>query len=183
MSPSISIDVLVDADECFRSAANTQGKENIKTSITKWSDWLHAEHSPIRVMQLRINMIGIPYYVAMHLVRHTEGVIPFVRSQRSDITNPVDYDRRKAPQDSTVDYRPVLNPQSLINISRRRMCTRADIDTRKLWIKVRNAIENSPNLYVSEIAKVMMPDCAYRGFICHEIKSCGFANHWKDKDN
>lgn len=180
---SIKIDLLVGVEECFISAANTAGKPLIYQNIDVWEKWLHAEHSPIRVMQLRINMLDIPYYIAMHFVRHTEGVLPFVRSQRSSSPNPVDYDRRDASQSTTVDYCPVLNPQSLINISRRRMCTKADEETRKIWFQVRNEIERYPDPYVSIISRVMVPDCIYRGWVCHEIKSCEKNTHWKDVDN
>ena len=180
----VTIDQLVGIEECVKSAAHTQGvePEEIKMTPEKWLAWLHAEHSPIRVMQLRINMIDIPYYSAMHMVRHTQGVIPFVRSQRPEARNSVLYDRRKAPQDVPVSYRPIMNPQTLINVSRRRLCSRADETTRLIWEIAKAAIATDPDLYIKQIAKVMVPDCIYRG-ACHELQSCGHMPHWKGIHN
>ena len=179
---NITVEVLTPAIECFKSARQTQGMqfEKITPSVKTWISWLHAEHSPIRVMQLRINMTFVPYYIAMHLRTHTEGIMPFVRSQRDTAISPVDYDRRKAPQNAPVDYCPVLNPQSLINISRRRLCRKADKDTIEVWKEVKRVIENHPDDYVAAIAPLMMPYCEYRGDICHEINSCGLYPNWKD---
>lgn len=179
---NVTIDLLIGVDECVKSARQTQRLSGGKTlSVDTWLNWLHAEHSPIRVMQLRVNMHDIPYYTAMHLVRHTQGITPFVSSQRDTAINPVDYDRRKAPQDALVDYCPVVNPQSLINISRRRLCTHADEVTRQIWGEVKKAIAAHDDPYVAAIAKVMMPDCDYRSGICHELKSCGYRQGWRGR--
>lgn len=176
----VEIETLVGIEEAVRSARQTQGLDG-KSAISteRWLDWLHAEHTPIRVYLLRVNWIDIPYYVAMHLVRHDKGVVPFVRTQRDTSMNPVDYDRRKAPQDAIVNYCPVLNPQSLINISRRRLCTHADNITSLAVIMAKDKIASDSNPYTAMIARVMVPDCEYRG-ACHELNPCGKMPTWKN---
>ncbi len=66
----------------------------------------------------------------------------------------------------------VLNAQALINISQVRLCGKADEITREIWQQVTWKIRASDNPYIKAIGTVMMPRCAYRGGICHELKSC-----------
>jgi len=169
-----------DIQEVAEAAAETQGVKASPLTVDKWLKWLHSEHSMIRVYQISIELIGIPYYVSVHLVRHKIGVEPFVRSQRDTSMNPVEYDRCKAPQDALVNHRMVLNPQALINISQVRMCNKADKATRGVWNEVFLAIKGHENPYVSAIANVMMPRCEYRGGVCHELKPCGRYPHYTE---
>jgi len=168
----IRVRPLVDVQECGRVARATQGLTGNIVSLKTWKKWLWAEHSMIRVFLLSVEIIDIPSYASVHLVRHHIGVEPFVRSQRSTAMNPVDYDRRKAPQDALVNHTMILNPQSLINISRKRLCNKADIATRQVWQEVLEVIRRHDNPYVAAIADVMMPNCDYRGK-CYEIVPCG----------
>ena len=64
-----------------------------------------------------------------------------------------------------------LNAQEIINISRARLCNRAEKETRKIWNKV---IEELRKIE-PELANACVPNCFYRGF-CPEFKSCGFNN-------
>ena len=163
------------------AAARTQGRPIKTLSPETWLRWLHAEHSMIRNYWLAIDMVGIPYYVSVHLVRHKIGVEHFVRSQRPDSMNPVDYDRRQAPQDALVSHLMVANAQALINISQVRLCSKADNATWQVWRAVKQAIQNHPDPYVSAIAEVMVPRCVYRGGVCHELRSCGDGHHYLDQ--
>ena len=86
--------------------------------------------------------------------------------------NPGGYDRNEAPQNAPVNHIMVLNPQSLINISRKRLCNKADLATMKLWYLVREVISRHRDSYIAAIASVMVPDCVYRGR-CNEMVSCG----------
>jgi len=179
------MEVIVKANTDIRvvaeAAAETQGLEPAALTVDKWLKWLHSEHSMIRAYQISIEMIGIPYYVSVHLVRHKIGVEHFVRSQRGTSINPVDYDRRKAPQDALVNHKMVLNPQALINISQVRLCNKADVATREVWHNVYQAIKEHKNPYISAIAEVMVPRCEYRGGICHELQPCGRYPHYLQK--
>jgi len=162
-----------------RAAAETQGIETSSLTVGRWLRWLRSEHSMIRLYQISIRLVGIPSYVSVHLVRHKIGVEHFVRSQRDTSMNPVDYDRRKAPQDALVNHRMVLNPQSLINISQVRLCNKADQATRNVWYNVLLVIWGHENPYISAISEVMMPRCEYRGGVCHELRPCGKYPHYK----
>lgn len=173
----IKVRSLVDVQECGRVARATQGITGNIVSLRTWHQWLDAEHSQIRVFLLSIEMVDIPSFVSVHLVRHKNknkevGIEHFVRSQRPTSRNPVGYDREKAPQDVPITHTMILNPQALISMSRRRLCNKADPKTRQWWQDVRNAISHHDNPYIAAIADVMMPDCEYRGR-CHEIVPCG----------
>jgi len=174
----IKVRALVDVQECGRVARATQGLTGNIVSLKTWQRWLRAEHSMIRVFLLSIEMTDIPYYVSVHLVRHKFGVEHFVRSQRPTSMNPVGYDRNEAPQNALVNHTMVLNPQALINISRKRLCNKADPATKRLWQYVRDVISRHSNPYVAAIASVMVPDCEYRGS-CHEVVPCGKYNELK----
>lgn len=165
---------LVKVKGTWRDIANrcntTVGKEiKVKEPSLSWKKQiLLAEHSPIRTMIFTIRMIDIPYYVSVHLVRHKIGAEHFVKSQRTDRTG---IDRTKLTHDSLVTHEMELNIQTLITISRKRICYKADVETRKLWKEVYLCIEH----YDDIIASVLVPECVYRGF-CPEFNSCGFCN-------
>ena len=168
----VAIRPLTDVTECARVARLTQGLKVGILSLSTWRKWLRAEHSMIRVFILAIEMRDIPYFASVHFVRHKIGVEHFVRSQRSTAMNPVDYDRHRASQDALVDHTMVLNPQALINISRKRLCNKADPITQAVWWQVRRTIAEHNDPFVAVIAEFMWPDCLYRGR-CQEIKPCG----------
>lgn len=165
------IRALADVKECGHVARLTRGLKSDGVSLDAWRKWLRTEHSMIRVFLLAIEMTSIPYYVSVHLVRHKIGVEHFVRSQRPTSMNPVDYDRRQAPQSALTDHTMILNPQALINISRKRLCNKADPATQTIWRRVKEAIGAHDDPYIAAVAEVMLPDCKYRGG-CHEITSC-----------
>jgi hypothetical protein len=102
----------------------------------------------------------------MHLVRHKVGVEFFVKSQRTDRTG---VDRDNLPQSEKVNMRIEATAQALINISRKRLCGKAASATRAVWNVVKDTIASvNP-----ELAKVMVPECVYRGF-CPELKCCRY---------
>ncbi len=127
---------------------------------------LRAEHSPIRLVEYDIRITGIPYWVAMHFVRHHEGVHWFCSTQRDDrIIH--DLSREKMPQDTPINVLMSVNAQALINISRKRMCTQAAQATREVWEAVIRALGKVDLAMV----EACVPECIYRGF-CPELKSC-----------
>lgn len=129
---------------------------------------LLAEHSPVRVGMLRIKVFNIPSWVATHLVRHHVGVEKFVSTQRSDRTG---VDRNALPQGALVDISFHMNFQAIINISRKRLCTKASPETREVWQAILEAIKE----YEPELYEVAARECVYRGF-CPELECCGYAN-------
>ena len=66
------------------------------------------EHSPIRIKSFNILIENIPYWVAMHFVRHHVGVTPFVSTQRDDRQLDENYDRNTTGQGEPVKLRMVL---------------------------------------------------------------------------
>lgn len=143
------------------AAYTTADKDKeIKAPLSKW---LASEHSPIRCLWFAIRFHGLPNYVAKHLVRHSVGCVPFEKSMRPDRGGPKNV-TRMTPTNLLL----TANAQSLINISRRRLCTQASSDTRKIWENVREAVR----IVCPELADAMVPECEYRGR-CTEFKSCG----------
>lgn len=173
----IKVRPLTNVRECARVARFTQGMEGDSLSLATWRKWLWSEHSMIRVFTLSVKMYDIPSFASVHFTRHKVSIHPlevehFVRSQRPTALNPVDYDRGEAPQNQLINHALVLNPQGLINMSRKRLCNKADPVVLAIWRQVRATIAAHDNPFVAAIAEVMLPNCEYRGG-CHEIVSCG----------
>lgn len=137
---------------------------------------IKAEHSPLRCLQFTIDFYDIPYYVSVHLCRHVHAQ-PFVSTSRPDINGnmkPRDEQKKSDP----VNMRLLVNAQEIINISRVRLCSKAEGTTRMLWMKaIRELVKIEPFL-----ANACVPNCLYRGF-CPEIKPCGFSTSDVDAFN
>ena len=129
---------------------------------------LLAEHSPIRSLKYNYTWFDIPYWVSVHFTRHWLGILHFVKTSRTDRTGIA---REKLPQDNPVNHKIEVNAQALINISRKRLCTKASKETREKWQDLKT--------YISEVdpivSSVMVRECIYRGF-CPEFNSCGYVN-------
>ena len=123
------------------------------------------EHSPIRLREFKIVLENCPSWVATHFVRHHIGVEKFVSTQRTDRTG---VDRNKLPQDTPVRLQMNCNAQAMINISRKRLCNQASKETRKVWEKVIETLQEIDK----PLADCCVPECVYRGH-CPEFKGCG----------
>lgn len=132
-----------------------------------------SEHSPLRVIHLVLRFEGIKSWVATHFVRHHEGVTPWVSTQRTDRTG---VDRDNLPQGALVNIDIETNGQSLINISRVRLCYQASKETREQWQDVKVAIKEE--LHEPEMSDAMVPNCVYRCG-CPEFSACGFFEKFK----
>lgn len=127
---------------------------------------LRAEHSPIRTVVYWVQMFGIPSFVSVHLVRHHIGIEHFVQSMRDD--------RGGAGDDVVTRLTPVnhamlINAQALINVSRKRLCSKAHRETQMVVRALRGAIRQTE---LPEVADFMVPECEYRGE-CPEPNGCG----------
>ena len=129
------------------------------------------EHSPIREITVTAEWEDMPYWTAMHLVRHHIGCQPYVMSQRDDrqLGNQTHEGRKNAPQDAPVKFRFTFNVQAIISISRKRLCYGASKETRQAWEMFLNRLYD----YEPELVDSCVPDCVYRGW-CYEFKSCGW---------
>ena len=136
---------------------------------------LLAEHSPIRIMRFNHVLQDIKSWSATHLTRHSVGFLPFVKTQRTDRTG---IDRGKLPQDEPVDMRIDANAQSIINTSRKRLCSQASPETTGAWEAFLEELRDTE----PELFEVCVPECVYRGF-CPEFKSCGYceSDHYADR--
>ena len=62
------------------------------------------------------------------------------------------------------------NAQTIINISRKRLCTSSSVETRKAWRSFLDELKKEE----PELVSVCVPDCIYRGH-CYEYQTCGFS--------
>jgi hypothetical protein len=135
---------------------------------------LLSEHSPIRKLKFSWVWHDLPSWVSVHFVRHKVGIEHFVKTQRTDRTG---IDRNNLLQGALVIHECEANAQTIMNISRKRLCLQASIETREAW-----------GLLLSEIKKVepilyslCVPECVYRGG-CPEFFSCGMMKTKKYND-
>ena len=149
------------------STMNTIGKDS---GIYPDSNWkrrlLMSEHSPIRNMSFYWRWVGIKYWVSTHFVRHKIGIDHYISTQRTDRKG---IDRDEIGQGTKVNHSCSANAQSLINISRKRLCNCASKETRDAWVELKNEVAKTE----PELASVMVKECVYRGF-CPEMFSCGY---------
>jgi len=166
---NIFTEILTKWSSVLNAARTTVGKEEINKEPT--SNWkkrmLLAEHSPIRFILINWKWLSLRSWVSVHFVRHKIGIEHFVKTQRTDRTGMA---RDKFPQDALVDHECIANAQSLINISRKRLCSTASPETREAWKLLLSDLRDKE----PELVSVCVPECVYRGF-CPELKCCGYA--------
>lgn len=149
------------------TAMNTIGKTTGKYPNKDWKRRLIiSEHSPIRMMKFYWRWEGIKSWVSVHMVRHKIGIEHWVQTQRTDRTG---INRDELPQGALVNHCCEANAQTLINISRKRLCNCASPETRLAWTHVKDKIKEVE----PELASCMVKECIYRGF-CPEMYSCGY---------
>lgn len=165
----ITVERLTPWSLALELARNTMGKEdNGKEPSSEWKrKMLLARHSPIQAVFYHIKMVGIPYWVSVHLVRHKVGVDHWIRSQRSDRTG---VSRDELPQGAPVVHEMVANAQAILTISRKRLCHQASPETRQAWTKVVEALRKAGEV---ELANACQPECVVCGGLCPELKPCG----------
>ena len=146
---------------------NTVGKSSTKAPTHDWVKRLvEAEHSPIRELWFGIRM-EIPYWVSVHFVRHHIGVNHYVETQRDDRTSDV-APRGDKPQSASVRHIMSINAQELINMSHKRLCKQASLETRE----VMQAIVKAVVTVCPYMKDVLVPLCVYRGGRCTEMFPC-----------
>jgi hypothetical protein len=156
-----SVRKLTDLALLQRACAVTMGRAASRAQLETLYD---CEHSPIRTQLFWVEMLGIPSFVSVHLVRHKVGVEHFVRSLRDDRGGKGDEGRL-----SPVNHFMLINAQALIQMARKRLCGAAHLQTRRVMHALRDAVAVADPV----LARFMVPECDYRGGRCHELKSCG----------
>jgi hypothetical protein len=152
------------------NALETQRKYSEKVPSSKLKmKYILSEHSPIRSLDFVWRWIDIPYWVAVHIRTHWNGIDHYISSQRNDIQ--FEYDRRKAPQDEMVNHRCSGNAQAILTISKARKCINASLETRQAWQLFLDTLQP----YAPELVSACVKPCVYRNGICPELfKPCGF---------
>ena len=153
----------------FKAACETTSNKEIKSVdrlIALKSRMYLAEHSPIRMREFWIHLANIPTFVATHLVRHHVGIDHYQMSHRFDRTGtPDEQSNRLTPTNISMH----VNAQALINMARKRLCSKASKETRKVMEVIKEAIR----VLDPALAEVMVTECVYRNH-CPEEKSCGY---------
>lgn len=161
------VDVWPKVKRAARTTISREGEGTYPTDAWKKTILL-SEHSPIRKIKFSWKWIGLKSWVSVHFVRHFQGILHWVSTQRTDRTG---VDRDNSPQNTPVDHECEANAQALINISRRRLCSQASPETRAAWKEVKAEVAKVDPI----LASVMVPECIYRGF-CPEMNCCGYVN-------
>lgn len=174
----------------LNAARRTIGKPPLnKEPSDNWRKMvIMAEHSPIKLVEYLISFKDLRQWVGVHLLRH-EHMLPFIHSQRVDrredidsltervisiIEEDVKSDESFNKRDYLFQGEPndqdfVVNAQTLINISRKRLCHCASKETREAWVAVKEAIKEFDPI----MASFMVPNCIYRSR-CPEMNTCGY---------
>jgi hypothetical protein len=157
--------------DVLNAARFTQRKEpKSGEPSVKWKKKIiKAEHSPLRCLMFNIDLYDIPRYVSDHLVRHVHAQ-PFVSTGRSDVLKE-NLPRDEQKMTDLYNTRLFLNAQEIINISKVRLCWKAERITQATWTRVIQELSKIE----PELAAACVPSCVYRGH-CPEFKSCGFSD-------
>lgn len=151
-----------------RCALVTVGKDSETPPTEEWKrKSLEARHSYIRELNFVFRITGIPYWVAMHLVRHHVGCQPYIKTQRNDRQSV--YDRGEAPQNAPVDMMWSLNAEALMTLANKRLCWLAALETRETVRKMCGLVHGR----CPEFLGYLVPNCMYHGGKCHEMQPCG----------
>ena len=116
-----------------------------------------------QVTDISIQLIDIPTFVSVHLVRHVTTV-PFVRSKRIDRDGDGTEDRY-----TPVNHRILCNAEAILNMAKKRLCYQASPETREVMLMIKAELETVD----PDLAYHMVPNCVFRGGICSEPKPCG----------
>ena len=163
-------------NEVVNRARVTVNKEKLdnEPSDTFKRKILRAEHSPIRSLIYCFEITNVKSWVVTHLVRHHVGIEKWVRTQRTDRTH---INRDELPQGAEIEMEIEANAQALINMSRKRLCSQASVETREVMNAIKKEVEKKDPI----VAEVMVKECIYRGY-CPEMWSCGYDKTEKFKE-
>lgn len=181
------------SEDLVRLAASyTSGSESKITLKRAYK----TEHSIIRTQIFTIEMKEIPLFVSTHFIRHHVGSQPFQLTcridrkggnnhfvERIDEINEylakgeidkalpiLEWLKDNADRYTKVNLLLFANAQSLIDMSKLRLCSNASPETRELFGLIKAEIAKVD----PDLAPFLVSKCIYRGGICCENKCCGF---------
>lgn len=161
MQGKVKITKLTDTD-LLNQAFQRTGRGTMNVSLLDAYRW---EHSPMRTQLFWVEMDGIALFASTHILRHTTGAEPFIRTQRPDRGGDVD-EGRWSPHDHAI----LLNAQTLINMAKARLCYKAHVETRAIM----QALKEAVMIVDRDLACYMVPQCVYRNGLCQEEpRGCG----------
>jgi hypothetical protein len=163
----IKVTKITDVTLMQKACSYTINKES-KMSLNKI---YKTEHSPLRTQMFVVEMIDIPTFVSVHLVRHKIGVEHFVKSNREDRPGFSGDLGREQP----VNHMMLLNAQALIQMALKRLCSTTHAKTKEVIEKIKYLVEQVD----PDLAKYMVPQCIYRGGICQELMCCGYNKNFQ----
>lgn len=150
-----------DIEEAYECMRSTMLREKaIKSTLRDIYSW---EHSITRSQIFSVQLIDVPTFVSVHLVRHVTTQ-PFVVGHRIDRGGDGKEDRY-----TPVNHRFICNAESLMHMARRRLCYQSAKETRDTMLQIKEAVR----LVDPDLAYFMVPNCVYRGGYCPEPKPCG----------
>lgn len=165
-------DMGYDLQEAAMNTINKSVVDSKKLTPELFNKYLVSEHSPIRSIIIRISMIDISYYTSVHFARHVHA-LHYVSTNRPDRV------KKARSVDDTVNHIMDCNLQSLIDMSRKRLCYKSHPETVKVMQAIVKALHDSEDEYLYALSCHLEPNCLYRGF-CPEFKSCGFLERYKN---
>lgn len=71
----------------------------------------------------------------------------------------------------------ICNAKTIVDMCLKRLCSNADIECRKVFLELRNKM----NEIDEDLVKFMVPQCVYRCGLCPEWKCCGYVKTDKFK--
>lgn len=164
----IKVEQITSNQLVMNSARITVWKDSIEKEPSSrfMNNIYRSEHSPIRNKIFRIYIEAVPYWLSVHFTRHHVGsnphIQPFIATNRDDR---VDIALKR---DELTNVELILNAQSIIDISKLRLCDKSHIKTQKIWNDVLEELKKIDE----ELYNNCVPSCIYRGF-CPEMQCCG----------
>ena len=152
-------------------------KPNWKPTRTWADEQLHAQHSTLEMADLFI-IADVSGTTASHIVRATKGHPRFVvESHRPDWTG-------KARPPASVERMLFIktSPYAWVEMCRQRLCMLSAQETRQFFYDASMVMEQSDDVMLQALGAYAMPDCMYRGNVCHMHRkaweSCRMVGHW-----
>lgn len=157
----VVVEKLTTLELARRACASTTGKDSSTITLARL---YQCEHSPMRTQLFWIEMQDIPTFVSVHFVRHKVGVEHYVKSNREDRNGDA-----QASRWTPVTHCMLANAQAIVNMARKRLCHQASKQTLHVMAMIRYEMRTVD----PDLSEFMMPECLYRGNVCHELKPCG----------
>ena len=144
-------------------------KDSSKTPNDEWKKkLLICRHSPLRTGTMIVHIDDLEFFAHVHLVRH-QFITPFVGTSRDDRNND-GIPRSEKSQTDPISMDLMMNVESLMNISEKRLCMCASKETRGVWNKVVEEVGK----YDENLAWACVPSCVAKGGCVEPFSDCPY---------